>query len=108
MWSASAGSISETFDLVLLAVKAYGLDGAMRDMAPAIGPATLILPVLNGMSSSAFGAERVLGGMALICATIARRSAAAADPRLRKPSRNSPGGVERSPYQYGSSQPSST
>lgn len=69
------GSISETFDLVLLAVKAYGLDGAMRDMAPAIGPATVILPVLNGMShidalSSAFGAERVLGGMAQIGATL--------------------------------------
>jgi 2-dehydropantoate 2-reductase len=70
-----AGSISETFDLVLLAVKAYGLDGAMRDMAPAIASATAILPVLNGMShidtlSSAFGAERVLGGMAQIGATL--------------------------------------
>jgi 2-dehydropantoate 2-reductase len=38
-----AGSINETFDLVLLAVKAYGLDGAMRDMEPAISPATVIL-----------------------------------------------------------------
>jgi co-chaperonin GroES (HSP10) len=44
-----AGSINETFDLVLLAVKAYGLDGAMRYMEPAISPATVILPVLNGM-----------------------------------------------------------
>jgi 2-dehydropantoate 2-reductase len=70
-----AGSINETFDLVLLAVKAYGLDEAMRDMAPAIGPATVILPVLNGMShidalSSAFGAERVFGGMAQISAAM--------------------------------------
>ena len=70
-----AGSINETFDLVLLAVKAYGLDQAMRDMANAIGPATVILPVLNGMShidalSSAFGAERVLGGMAQISASL--------------------------------------
>jgi 2-dehydropantoate 2-reductase len=70
-----AGSINETFDLVLLAVKAYGLEGAMQDMAPAIGPATVILPVLNGMShidtlSAAFGADRVLGGMAQIGATL--------------------------------------
>jgi 2-dehydropantoate 2-reductase len=70
-----AGSISDTFDLVLLAVKAYGLDGAMRDIAPAIAPATVILPVLNGMShidalSSAFGTERVLGGMSQISASL--------------------------------------
>jgi 2-dehydropantoate 2-reductase len=70
-----AGSIKETFDLVLLAVKAYSLDQAMCDMAHAIGPATVILPVLNGMShidtlSSAFGAARVLGGMAQISASL--------------------------------------
>jgi hypothetical protein len=29
-----ADSISETFDLVLLAVRAYGLDGATRDTSP--------------------------------------------------------------------------
>jgi 2-dehydropantoate 2-reductase len=70
-----ADSINEAFGLVLLAVKAYGLDGAMRDMAPGMGPDTMILPVLNGMShidtlSSAFGAARVLGGMAQIGATL--------------------------------------
>lgn len=73
--TALAGSINETFDLVLLAVKAYGLDDAMRDMASAIGPATMVLPVLNGMShidtlSSMFGTDRVLGGMAQIGAAM--------------------------------------
>ena len=37
------------YDLVLLAVKAYSLDAAMDDLAPAVGPETAILPVLNGM-----------------------------------------------------------
>src|SRR3954452_8604402 len=37
------------YDLVILAVKAYSLDAAMADIAPAVGAATAILPVLNGM-----------------------------------------------------------
>ncbi len=55
------------FDLILLSTKAYSLDAAMDDFAPAVGPQTAILPLLNGMShldklAARFGAGTVLGG----------------------------------------------
>ena len=70
-----AASLSEPFDLILLAVKSYSLDEAMEQFAPAVGPTTSILPVINGMShldrlSARFGAQRVLGGVAVIMATL--------------------------------------
>jgi 2-dehydropantoate 2-reductase len=70
-----ADAVSSPFDLILLAVKSYSLEEAMEQFAPAVGPATAILPVINGMShldrlSARFGAERVLGGMAIISATL--------------------------------------
>jgi len=66
-----AGAIQAPFDLILLCCKAYDLDSAMRDIAPAVGPQTVILPMLNGMRhldplDERFGAERVLGGFCLI------------------------------------------
>ena len=70
-----AASLGEPFDLILLAVKSYSLDEAMEQFAPAVGPTTSILPVINGMShldrlSARFGAQRVLGGVAVIMATL--------------------------------------
>jgi 2-dehydropantoate 2-reductase len=70
-----AGEVGEPYDLVLLAVKAYSLDAAMDDLAPAVGPETAILPVLNGMRhldalTARFGPNRVLGGLASIPATL--------------------------------------
>lgn len=70
-----ADGVREPFDLVLLAVKSYSLDEAMEQFAPAVGPATAILPVINGLShidtlSARFGKDRVLGGMAIISATL--------------------------------------
>lgn len=61
------------FDLVLLSCKAYDLDSAMAAVAPAIGPGTAILPILNGMRHYAalddrFGAARVIGGLCFISA----------------------------------------
>lgn len=41
--------IQGPFDIVLVAVKAYALDSALRDMDAAVGPDTVILPLLNGM-----------------------------------------------------------
>jgi 2-dehydropantoate 2-reductase len=71
----AGGGLGGPYDLVLLAVKAYALDAAMDDLAPALGPATAILPVLNGMRhldrlAGRFGPERVLGGTAAISATL--------------------------------------
>lgn len=67
--------IEGPYDLVLLSCKAYDLDSAMDAFAPAVGPATAILPMLNGMRhldmlSSRFGSARVLGGVCLITATL--------------------------------------
>ncbi len=58
-------------DLILLSCKAYDLDEAMASFAPAVGPDTLILPLLNGMAhmdalDARFGAARVLGGLCQI------------------------------------------
>lgn len=63
------------FDAVLLACKAYDLDGAMNAIAPAVGPSTLILPLLNGVRQldvldARFGRERVLGGLCHIGVTV--------------------------------------
>lgn len=68
-----ADNVREPFDLVLVGVKSYSLDEAMDQFARAIGPNTMILPILNGMGhidrlSKRFGAERVMGGMANISA----------------------------------------
>ncbi|MQP66679.1 2-dehydropantoate 2-reductase [Niveispirillum sp. SYP-B3756] len=63
------------YDLVVLACKAFDLDGAMETIQPAIGPETLILPLLNGLNhidrlDAAFGAERVMGGLCHIPITM--------------------------------------
>ncbi len=42
-----AEEIGEPFDLVLLSCKAYDLEGAMASLAPAVGPETAIVPLLN-------------------------------------------------------------
>ncbi|MGH8739093.1 MAG: ketopantoate reductase family protein [Burkholderiales bacterium] len=45
----TADWIDGPYDAVLLAVKGFQLDAALDQIAPAIGPETMILPVLNGM-----------------------------------------------------------
>ncbi len=44
-----ADALKETFDVVLLSCKAFDLDDAIRSFAPAVGPRTAIIPMLNGM-----------------------------------------------------------
>ena len=44
-----AGAIREPFELVLVGVKSYSLDEAMDQFAAAVGPNTMILPILNGI-----------------------------------------------------------
>ena len=68
-------SVLPDYDLVILAPKAYDLDDAMDAVAPAVGPATFVLPLLNGLAhldalDARFGADRVLGGEAHIVATL--------------------------------------
>ena len=59
------------YDVIVLACKAYDLDSAMESIAPAVGNATTIVPMLNGHAHFAtldakFGAARVAGGLARI------------------------------------------
>jgi 2-dehydropantoate 2-reductase len=65
------GSEGGPYDLVVLACKAYDLDSAMDAIAPAVGPDTTIVPMLNGhahfaMLDERFGQARVAGGLARI------------------------------------------
>lgn len=67
--------IDGQYDLILLSCKAYDLDNAMDSFAPAVGPATTILPMLNGMRhldvlAQRFGNASVLGGVCLVAATL--------------------------------------
>ena len=71
----TAEEIEGPFDVILVTCKAYQLDEAMEAIAPAVGPDTAILPVLNGMKqidmlSARFGAEQVLGGTTYIGARL--------------------------------------
>jgi 2-dehydropantoate 2-reductase len=70
-----AGELHEPYDLILLSCKAYDLDDAIAAFAPAVGPTTAIVPLLNGMChldvlDQRFGADRVLGGQCLIASTL--------------------------------------
>jgi 2-dehydropantoate 2-reductase len=70
-----ADALKQTFDVVLLSCKAFDLDDAVKSFAPAVGQATAIIPVLNGMRhldvlDQKFGAGRVLGGLCAIAATL--------------------------------------
>lgn len=72
----TAEAATPGYDLVLLTCKAYDLDDALAAIRPAVDARTAVLPVLNGLShvetlSRAFGAQRVLGGIAKIQATLA-------------------------------------
>ncbi|MCR1767136.1 2-dehydropantoate 2-reductase [Burkholderia glumae] len=70
-----AAAIDGHYDLIVLSCKAYSLAGAIASFAPAVGPATRILPLLNGMRhidvlTRRFGETRVLGGQCVIAATL--------------------------------------
>jgi 2-dehydropantoate 2-reductase len=71
----TATELSVPYDLILLTVKAFALDAALVDIAPAVGSGTTILPVLNGMRHvdvlvNRFGEDAVIGGLAFIAAEL--------------------------------------
>jgi 2-dehydropantoate 2-reductase len=73
-----ADKLDERFDVVLLSCKAFDLDDAIKSFAPAVGPQTSIIPLLNGMLhldvlDQKFGRERVLGGLCAIAVTLNER-----------------------------------
>ena len=61
--------------MVILSCKAYDLDAAIESVAPAVGPDTAVVPLLNGMRhldvlDARFGPGRVLGGSCFISARL--------------------------------------
>jgi 2-dehydropantoate 2-reductase len=71
----TAGSLDGPYDLIVLAVKSYGLTAAIADLTPAVGPETVIVPLLNGMRhlsalTEAFGPSAVYGGVCMIAGTL--------------------------------------
>jgi 2-dehydropantoate 2-reductase len=70
-----ADKLTEKFDAILLSCKAFDLEDAIKSFAPAVGPQTAIIPMLNGMRhldilDAKFGRERVLGGLCAIAVTL--------------------------------------
>jgi 2-dehydropantoate 2-reductase len=71
----TADRVDGPYDLVVIAVKSYFFEQAMIDLAPAVGPSTVVVPLLNGMRHvdelvGAFGPERAWGGLCFIQATL--------------------------------------
>jgi 2-dehydropantoate 2-reductase len=70
-----AAELRAPFDVVILSCKAYDLEAAIESFAPAVGPQTAVVPLLNGMRhldalDARFGADRVLGGSCFISAKL--------------------------------------
>jgi 2-dehydropantoate 2-reductase len=67
----TAAQIASSYDVIFLSVKSYNLASAINDFAPAVGPGTVIIPVLNGMHhldvlTERFGKDAVLGGVCFV------------------------------------------
>ena len=75
--TALADSVAPEYDVVLLTCKAYDLSSAIEAIAPAVGPQTAVIPLLNGLAHFAgldahFGAARVMGGTCMIDSILGR------------------------------------
>lgn len=71
----TSDTITAPYDVVMVGCKAYDLAQTMTSFAPAVGPDTMVLPLLNGMLhleqlQQRFGAQRVLGGLCMISAAL--------------------------------------
>lgn len=72
---ATTETLNGPYDLILLTAKHYDLDQAIAAIRPAIGPQTVVLPLLNGLVhldrlAEAFGGEAILGGVAYVGASL--------------------------------------
>jgi 2-dehydropantoate 2-reductase len=70
----TADKLDGPYDVVLVSVRSTALASAMDDFAPAVGPQTMIVPFLNGMShldtlTARFGAA-VLGGVVKVATVL--------------------------------------
>jgi 2-dehydropantoate 2-reductase len=74
-----AAQIVSPYDIIFLSVKSYALATAIDDFAPAVGPGTVIIPVLNGMHhmdvlAERFGEKPVLGGVCYVATEVDSQS----------------------------------
>src|SRR5438552_16291267 len=72
---ATADRVGGPYDVVLLTAKHYDLDTAIEAVRPGMGRDSAVLPLLNGLVhldrlAAAFGADRVLGGVAYVGASL--------------------------------------
>jgi 2-dehydropantoate 2-reductase len=72
---ATAERLDGPYDLIVLTAKQYDLDQAIAAIRPAIGAASSVLPLLNGLVhldrlAAAFGPQAVLGGVAYVGASL--------------------------------------
>src|SRR6185503_6571075 len=72
-----ADSAAPEYDVVILTCKAYDLQSSIEAIAPAVGPETAVIPLLNGLAHFAvldarFAASRVMGGTCSIDSTLGR------------------------------------
>jgi 2-dehydropantoate 2-reductase len=72
-----AANVKAEYDVVILSCKAWDLDASIEAIRPAMAAHTQIVPLLNGMThldtlDAAFGAQRVMGGLCQIAATLTR------------------------------------
>jgi 2-dehydropantoate 2-reductase len=68
-------TLREPFDLILLSCKAFDLDSAIDSFAAALGPTSMVLPLLNGLAhleklQRRCGPQAVLGGQCQISTTL--------------------------------------
>ena len=73
--TAAAAAAGGPYALVLLTCKAYDLESAIAAIAPAVDGGAAVLPLLNGLAhldalDLSFGAEKVLGGLCFVAATL--------------------------------------
>ena len=69
------GTVGESFEVIILSCKAYGLTGALEAIAPYVSDGTVILPLLNGYAhveqlEQRFPSAIVSGGTAGIAVTL--------------------------------------
>jgi 2-dehydropantoate 2-reductase len=71
----TASQLRGPYDVIVLTCKAYDLTDSMEAISPAVGPNSVILPLLNGVAhiealNARFGRDKVFGGVARIAATL--------------------------------------
>nr|AYQ74277.1 2-dehydropantoate 2-reductase [Cohnella candidum] len=71
----TAGEAAGPYDLIVVAMKAYGLEQALEDLRPYAGENTALLPFLNGIRhmdliTASFPGRPLLGGVARIETTL--------------------------------------